>query len=106
RSSRVLKIVLVVCVIAVVGPVVAGVVARILVIEAFKIPSGAMSPTLVPGDHVFVSKWRYGLGGHAPQPGEIAVFRYPRDRNKDFIKRIVGVAGDVIEVRGGMLIRN
>jgi signal peptidase I len=104
--SRTVKIVVVVVIVALVGPVVLAVLARVFVVEAFKIPSGAMMPTLVPGDHLFVAKSHYGLLGNAPQPGEIAVFRYPRDRTKDFIKRIVGIAGDVIEMRQGALHRN
>jgi len=55
---------------------------------------------------IFVSKSHYGILGNAPRPGDLAVFRYQRDRTKDFIKRIVGVAGDVIEIRGGALYRN
>jgi len=105
-SPRTIRIIVVVVVVALVAPVALALLARVFVVEAFRIPSGAMIPTLVPGDHLFVSKSHYGLLGNAPQPGEIAVFRYPRDRTKDFVKRIVGVAGDVVEVRDGVLFRN
>jgi signal peptidase I len=84
------------------------------VVEAFRIPGGSMAPTLVAGDHVFVNKWVYGLRvcghllahGRAPARGEVIVFRYPADPDKDFIKRIVGVAGDRVELKAGALVIN
>ncbi len=85
--------------IAVVGaillPVVALVGLRTFVVEAFRIPSGAMIPTLDVGDHLFASKWR---AGRSPRRGELIIFLFPRDTSKDFIKRIVGIEGDRIEM--------
>jgi signal peptidase I len=84
------------------------VVLRAFVVEAFKIPTGSMIPTLEVGDHIFVNKFIYGLRvpltnawfvqwGH-PQRGDVIVFRYPRDLSKDYIKRVVATAGDRVRV--------
>jgi signal peptidase I len=84
---------------------------RAFVIEAFKIPSGSMIPTLEVGDHIFVKKFLYGaripwtdtkILSHLREPrrGEIIVFVFPNDPEKDYIKRIVGIPGDSIEVCG------
>ncbi len=82
---------------------------RTFVVQAFKIPSGSMKPTLEIGDHILVNKFSYGvklpylrstiipLG--QPQRGDIAVFIYPEDKTKDFIKRVIAVGGDTVEVR-------
>ncbi len=70
-------------------------------VEAFKIPSGSSIPTLLVGDHVFVDK----TATH-PVRGDNLVFIYPRERDKDFIKRVVAVGGDTIEFRGGQMILN
>ncbi len=85
---------------------------RAFVVEAFKIPSGSMIPTMEVGDHIFVNKFIYGLRvpftkikffeWRKPKRGEVIVFIYPREPEKDFIKRIVGVEGDVIEVKRGV----
>lgn len=87
---------------------------RTFVIQAFKIPSGSMLPTLQIGDHIMVAKFIYGPRleipftnislGHLPglrQPrrGDVVVFVYPVDPSKDFIKRVVGLPGDRIEIR-------
>lgn len=82
---------------------------RTFVVQAFKIPSGSMKPTLKVGDHLLVNKFTYGVKLpftrktlvpiDDPERGEIVVFTYPVDRTKDFIKRVVGVAGDTIEIR-------
>jgi signal peptidase I len=82
---------------------------RAFVIEAFQIPSGSMIPTLEIGDHIFVSKFAYGIGipftdkkilsWHQPQRGDVIVFKYPHDTNTDYIKRVVGLPGDKVEVR-------
>lgn len=74
---------------------------RRYVIESFRIPSGAMIPTLQVGDHLFVSK----LAG-PPQRGETIVFMYPVDPDKAFIKRVIGVAGDTVQVCGGQALIN
>lgn len=89
---------------------------RAFVVEAFQIPSGSMIPTLEIGDHIFVSKFAYGisvpftskkiLGTHAPQRGDVIVFKFPKDTNIDFIKRVIGVPGDRIEIRKNQIIVN
>lgn len=89
---------------------------RAFVIEAFKIPSGSMIPTLKIGDHIFVNKFIYGLripytnirffNFRTPHRGEVIVFIYPNDRSKDYIKRVVGVAGDTLEMKDGLLYVN
>src|SRR5215831_15090086 len=83
---------------------------RTFIVQAFKIPSGSMLPTLQIGDHILVNKFLYGLRlpypiettvwewGH-PQRGDVIVFVYPKDRSKDFIKRVIAVAGDTVEIR-------
>src|SRR4029077_6359438 len=87
------------------------------VVEAFKIPSGSMIPTLQVGDHIFVNKFIYGLRVpgtnikfgmtvRKPRRGEVAVFKFPKDPDKDFIKRIVAVEGDTVEVRDTQLYVN
>lgn len=83
---------------------------RAFVVEAFKIPTGSMIPTLQIGDHIFVNKFLYGLRvpftnawlteWGTPQRGDVIVFRFPRDQSKDFIKRVVAVAGDEVRVQG------
>jgi signal peptidase I len=82
---------------------------RAFVVEAFQIPSGSMIPTLEVGDHIFVSKFAYGLTIPftntkiiqlaQPKRGDIVVFKYPLDQSTDYIKRVVGLPGDVIEMR-------
>lgn len=86
------------------------VVLRAFVVEAFKIPTGSMIPTLAVGDHIFVNKFIYGLRvpftnmwfveWGTPQRGDVIVFRYPLDMSKDYIKRVVAVAGDKVRVAG------
>ena len=80
---------------------------RPFVVQAFYIPSGSMEPTLVLRDRILVNKFIYYL--RDPQAGDIVVFRSPPQASqieKDFIKRVVGVAGDVLEHVGGKLYRN
>lgn len=82
---------------------------RTFVVQAFKIPSGSMKETLLVGDHILVNKFIYGvklpfldatiIPIKKPKRGDITVFKFPEDPDKDFIKRVVGVAGDVIEIR-------
>jgi len=103
---------------------------RVFVVQAFKIPSGSMIPTLLIGDHILVSKLSYGLQWPEdckfkmtfppvtcytskplvrfgdPQRGDIIVFRYPEDEDKDFIKRVVGRPGDVIQIRNKVVYVN
>jgi signal peptidase I len=80
---------------------------RTFVVQAFKIPSGSMEDTLAIGDHILVSKFIYGteipftdkrvLKIRAPRRGDVIVFEYPVDPSKDFIKRVIGIPGDVVE---------
>jgi signal peptidase I len=82
---------------------------RAFVVQAFKIPSGSMLPTLQVGDHVLVSKLAYGVrlplvGGwvlswRRPSPFDVVVFSQPQDPAKDFVKRVIAVGGEVVEVR-------
>lgn len=89
---------------------------RSFLIEPFRIPSGSMIPTLQVGDFILVNKYTFGLrlpiidrkiiDIHTPQRGDVMVFRYPEDPSVDYIKRVVGVPGDVIEYRGKQLTIN
>ncbi|MCL1984962.1 MAG: signal peptidase I [Betaproteobacteria bacterium] len=89
---------------------------RTFIVQAFKIPSGSMLETLQIGDHLLVNKFLYGVKwpfsdsyavrGLDPERGDIVVFKYPNNRDIDFIKRIIGIPGDVIEIRNKQLIRN
>lgn len=82
---------------------------RTFVVQAFKIPSGSMLPTLLIGDHLLVNKFIYGIripfSGKilvpisSPERGEVVVFRFPKDRTIDYIKRVMGVPGDTVEIR-------
>lgn len=82
---------------------------RTFIIQAFKIPSGSMLPTLQIGDHLLVSKFIYGIklpfNGKtlvpfkSPEQGDVVVFKYPKDRSIDYIKRVIGVPGDTIEIK-------
>ncbi len=86
---------------------------RAFVVEAFKIPSGSMIPTLAIGDQIFVNKYRYGLRipftstrlveFKAPERGEVIVFICPDQPTDDYIKRIAAIAGDELEYRQGVL---
>ncbi len=82
---------------------------RPFVVQAFFIPSPSMTPTLLEGDHILVNKFIYRF--REPRIGEIIVFRAPGEASddgteKDFIKRLVGLPGDILEVREGKLYRN
>ncbi|MBI3455637.1 MAG: signal peptidase I [Candidatus Rokubacteria bacterium] len=70
---------------------------RTFVIQAFKIPSGSMIPTLLVGDHILVNKFVYRF--RDPARGDVVVFKYPVDEHRDFIKRVIGVGGDDIVVK-------
>lgn len=77
---------------------------RPFVVQSFFIPSGSMRPTLGEGDRILVNKWVYRVGH--PQRGQVVVFRAPRAAapdEKEYIKRVVGVGGDTIEVREGFV---
>lgn len=83
---------------------------RAFVIQAFKIPSGSMKPTLLVGDHILVNKFIYGIRLpywnqelihiSDPKRQDIVVFRYPVDPSKDFIKRVIGLPGDTVRIQG------
>ena len=95
---------------------------RTVAYEPFNIPSGSMIPTLLVGDYLFVSKFSYGYSryslpfspplfsgrifGRLPNRGDVAVFKLPRDNSTDYIKRIVGLPGDHMQMRGGQLFIN
>jgi signal peptidase I len=90
---------------------------RTLLYQPFNIPSGSMKPTLLVGDYLFASKFAYGysrfslpfglipfrgrLFGHAPQRGDVVIFKLPRDNATDYVKRVIGLPGDTISVRDG-----
>jgi len=94
-------------------------VVRTFLFEPFNIPSGSMVPTLLVGDYLFVSKYTYGYSKHSfpfspslfrgrifqsePERGDVAVFKLPTDNKTDYIKRIVGLPGDRIQVISGIL---
>lgn len=75
---------------------------RTFVVQAFKIPSGSMRPTLIEGDKLFVNKFLYRF--EEPQRGDIIVFKYPEDPKKDFIKRLVAFGGETVEIRDGKIL--
>ena len=106
----------------VVYAVLIAIVIRSLLFEPFRIPSGSMYPTLEVGDYLFVSKYTYGYSKHSfpaslapikgriwasePNRGDIVVFKFPVDNKTDFIKRVIGLPGDTVEVREGILYIN
>ena len=95
---------------------------RTFAYEPFNIPSGSMRPTLLVGDYLFVSKYSYGYSRHSfplsfmpfsgriwadvPQRGDVVVFKLPRDNKTDYIKRIIGLPGDTVQVQDGRLFLN
>ena len=95
---------------------------RTVAFEPFNIPSGSMIPTLLVGDYLFVSKYSYGYSrfslplspplfsgrifGRLPQRGDVVVFKLPRDNSTDYIKRIVGLPGDHVQMKDGQLYIN
>ena len=96
-------------------------VVRALAFQPFSVPSGAMAPTLRVGENFFVSKWPYGFSRYTfyrlipfsgrifaaePERGDIVVFKLPRNDSIDYVRRIVGLPGDEISLRGGVLFIN
>ncbi len=95
---------------------------RTIAFEPFNIPSGSMIPTLLIGDYLFVSKFAYGYShfsmpfsppifsgrifGSLPARGDVVVFKYPGDTSEDYIKRVIGLPGDHIQMRVGQLFIN
>lgn len=93
---------------------------RVIVVEPFHIPSESMEPTLQPGDYIGATKFTYGwsrvstapipmpmisgrLMGHEPRRGDVVVFRNRHDNDVDYVKRVIGLSGDRVQMRGGML---
>ena len=92
---------------------------RVLLFQPFTIPSASMEPNLLQGDYIIVSKYSYGYSKHSipfspglfngrilsktPNRGDIIVFKLPRDPNVDYIKRLIGLPGDKVQVRGGLV---
>jgi signal peptidase I len=90
---------------------------RFFLIEAYRIPSAAMRPTLEPGDTIFVAKWPFGLRfpwmtnstltqPRAPDHGEVVVFSLEKEQRRDYIKRVLGLPGDTVEIREGRFYLN
>jgi signal peptidase I len=95
---------------------------RVLLFQPFTIPSASMEPTLLTGDYIIVSKYSYGYSKHSiplspplfsgriffhsPQRGDIIVFKLPRDNKTDYIKRLIGLPGDHIQVKHGTVFVN
>ena len=77
---------------------------RTFIMAPFKIPSGSMHPTLIEGDRILVNKFIYRV--HPPRRGEIVVFRFPEDPKRAFIKRLIAMGGDTVEIRQGKLYVN
>ena len=95
---------------------------RVLLFQPFTIPSASMEPALLQGDYIIVSKYSYGWShhsipfspplfkgrilAHAPKRGDIIVFKLPRDGHTDYIKRLIGLPGDRIQVNNGQVFVN
>jgi len=95
---------------------------RVFLFQPYTIPSASMEPNLYQGDYIIVSKWTYGYSKHSmifspplfkgriffhpPSRGDIIVFKLPRDGHTDYIKRLIGLPGDRIQMRGGSLFIN
>jgi len=95
---------------------------RTLFFQPFSIPSGSMRPTLLEGDYLFVTKWAYGYSRHSlpfspplfsgriwasvPERGDVVVFKFPPNPSIDYIKRVIGLPGDRIQMKSGQLLIN
>jgi len=86
---------------------------RTFIVQSFYIPSGSMEPSLLPGDYILVSKFIYGIripfvnirmfSFKEPKRGDVIVFIYPKDPSKDFIKRVIGVQGETVQIIEGKI---
>ena len=86
---------------------------RTFIIQAFKIPSGSMRPTLIEGDRILVSKFIYGAkipftdlrlpGIRNPNRGDVVVFIYPKDPSRDFIKRLIATDKEIVQIKDGKI---
>ena len=72
---------------------------RTFFVQAFKIPTGSMRDTLIEGDRILVNKFVYRF--YEPKRGEVIVFKFPQDKKRDFIKRLIGLGGESVEIRDG-----
>ncbi|MDR2339467.1 MAG: signal peptidase I [Deltaproteobacteria bacterium] len=96
---------------AIVLAVIMALIIRSFVVQAFHIPSGSMIPTFLEGDRVLVSKFSYGVrnpfnnkvlfGTGTPQRGDVVIFKAPKDPKMDFVKRVVGLPGELLEIKDG-----
>lgn len=100
--------------------VVLAVIIRCFLVQAYKIPSGSMLNTLMEGDYLLITRFNYDIKVSIPfttidipitetgepRHGDIVVFRYPNDPKQDYIKRVIGVPGDTIEIREKQMFRN
>jgi signal peptidase I len=77
---------------------------RYFIVELYMVEGPSMRPTLVNGERLVVNKFIYRF--KAPERGEVLVFRYPRDPSRDFIKRVIAVAGDTVEIKDGRVFLN
>lgn len=101
---------------AIITALILALIIRAYVVQAFKIPSGSMIPTLLIGDHILVNKFIYGtnipfsdkriLIFKKPEKGDIIVFKYPENPKRDFIKRVIATEGDVIEGKNKLIYVN
>ena len=84
--------------------VVLALIIRTFIVQAFKIPTGSMRPTLIEGDRILVNKFVYKFT--TPKRGDVIVFVSPEDKKKDFIKRLVGLSGEEVQIANGTILIN
>jgi signal peptidase I len=102
--------------------IILAVIIRTVLFQPFSIPSGSMRPTLLEGDYLFVTKWAYGYSSRSlpfspdfgtwksfasePERGDVVVFKFPPNPKVDYIKRVIGLPGDRVQMKGGQLFIN
>jgi signal peptidase I len=122
QPSRWLRITLIVVAVILLSLVFSPIVVRTFLFQPFNMPSNSMTPTLLNGDYFFVSKYAYGythyslpfsprlfsgrIFGSAPARGDVVIFRLPKDDSTDYVKRVVGLPGDRIQMKEGQLYIN